>query len=390
MASTAASRVTTDGAWTAEYLAQSQSEVVKGVAWTVTGLPLVLVFLRCYTRLWLRSVFGLDDCIMVAAMVRCPGYFSCPAQECTPVRNTVLDNWAQLLSIAYAAILTAAADRGLGRHVEHVRQNPQNVVDVALLGFASQPLVIMSCALGKTSFALTLIRVAAQRWVNGLLWFIIISLNALHLMLCLFVFLRCEDPRHLWNPAAIPSRCWSAPVFDGISLFIGSYSAATDFALALLPWAILWKLQMKKREKLGVAAAMSLGILAGSVAIVKIQHLAANSDDKDITYSIASLLWWAGIENGLILLGACVPTLWPLFKKVFPGSTARKEPAPSNCHQLTRRGQRSTTVETKVPSNHLSDERTEEQGPDQRFADAVRKEEHIESFGSSHYHEDGG
>lgn len=157
-------------------------------------------------------------------------------------------------------------------------------MDVALLSFVSQPLVIMSCAFGKTSFALTLIRVAAQHWVMVLLWFIIISMNILHMLISIFVFTRCEDPRHLWNPS-IPSNCWSAKAFDDLSLFIGckchlhmknlpssslfplmfpvlvAYSAATDFILALLPWVILWKLQMKKREKFGVAVAMSLGIL---------------------------------------------------------------------------------------------------------------------------------
>jgi len=34
-----------------------------------------------------------------------------------------------------------------------------------------------------------------------------------------------------------------------------------EFVLALLPWKIIWKLQMKKKEKIGVALAMSMGIL---------------------------------------------------------------------------------------------------------------------------------
>jgi hypothetical protein len=34
-----------------------------------------------------------------------------------------------------------------------------------------------------------------------------------------------------------------------------------DFVLALLPWKIIWNLQMKGKEKFGVAVAMSMGIL---------------------------------------------------------------------------------------------------------------------------------
>lgn len=39
------------------------------------------------------------------------------------------------------------------------------------------------------------------------------------------------------------------------------YSALMDFVLALLPWKIVWNLQMKKKEKFGVATAMSLGVV---------------------------------------------------------------------------------------------------------------------------------
>ncbi|KAG5984369.1 hypothetical protein E4U55_005044 [Claviceps digitariae] len=356
-----ASPTTIAGEPTAEYLAESQSESLKRILWVAAGLPATLVLLRCYTRLWLRRVFGLDDYFMVAAL---------------------------LLLIAYAAVLTVAADKGLGRHLAYVIQNPQNVIDVALLSFVSQPLVVMSCAFGKTSFALTLLRVAAQRWAIVLLWFIMISMNVLHIIISFFVFLRCEDPRHLWNPS-IPSECWSATLFDDISLFIGSYSAATDFILALLPWAILWKLQMKKREKFGVAVAMSFGVFAGSVAIVKILHLVANSDDKDITYSLASLLWWAGVENGLILIGACVPTLRPLLKKIFPGSSMKKEQVSNHSHQLItfsnfnvlapkkRRGQWSTTVETEIrqddPSDDLSDRSILKRGPEEHENVEIRR-----------------
>jgi hypothetical protein len=39
------------------------------------------------------------------------------------------------------------------------------------------------------------------------------------------------------------------------------YSAGMEFVLALLPWRVIWKLQMKRKEKFGVAVAMSMGIL---------------------------------------------------------------------------------------------------------------------------------
>jgi hypothetical protein len=43
-----------------------------------------------------------------------------------------------------------------------------------------------------------------------------------------------------------------------------AYSAAMDITLALLPWTIIWKLTMRKMEKIGVAIGMSMGILSVS------------------------------------------------------------------------------------------------------------------------------
>jgi len=37
-----------------------------------------------------------------------------------------------------------------------------------------------------------------------------------------------------------------------------------DIILALLPWTVIWKLSMRKMEKIGVAIGMSMGILSVS------------------------------------------------------------------------------------------------------------------------------
>ncbi len=46
-----------------------------------------------------------------------------------------------------------------------------------------------------------------------------------------------------------------------------------DFALALLPWKLLSGLTMKKKERIGAALAMSMGVLAGITAVIKTINL---------------------------------------------------------------------------------------------------------------------
>jgi hypothetical protein len=48
----------------------SQARAVQGVMWTMSMIPLLFVLMRLYVRLYMRRVFGWDDGIAVAAVVR--------------------------------------------------------------------------------------------------------------------------------------------------------------------------------------------------------------------------------------------------------------------------------------------------------------------------------
>ncbi|KAL4962845.1 uncharacterized protein BDV14DRAFT_191333 [Aspergillus stella-maris] len=255
----------------AEFLAETQAPTVKAVMWLMTGMAMLFLGLRLYVRLHLKRVFGWDDLISAVA-VGC--------------------------LIGYAAVCHASADIGLGRHIQWVAQDPQKLIDVARYSSISQTLAIMACALGKTSFAVTLLRIVFERWMIAILWFVIITMNIANFLAALFVFVQCEDPRTNWDNSIV-SKCWPDYVFTNYSLFVGAYSGAQDFLLALLPWTIVWNLQMKKKEKLGVAIAMSLG-------------------------EIVPLLNWAAVEDALTIIASAIPTLKPLLTKVFPSSTIQE------------------------------------------------------------------
>ncbi|KAF5020469.1 hypothetical protein F66182_7508 [Fusarium sp. NRRL 66182] len=342
-----------------EYLAESRSPVIRSVTWLSVILPFIFVSLRVYTRLFVRKVFGLDDWVIVFALI---------------------------LLIIYGAIIEAAVEKGLGRHLEWVVANvPQNAVPIALLGQVSQPFVVMSCALGKTSFSISLMRLAAQRYIHVFLWFVVVSMLTLHILISLIIFVRCKDPRTTWNPA-IASECWHPNVYLGVMYFIGAYSTATDFVLALLPWAMLWNLNMKKKEKLSVAFAMSLGVLqvtvllglvdcanmfvlnsAGAIAVIKCTKLKANATSIDPTYDVGELLLTACAENALIIIAACIPCLRPMLRVVFPSTAKSSE----NSHRLknlpnnilfvpkNKAGQWTALIETEARPEQASDNQSD-------------------------------
>ncbi|KAK1452798.1 hypothetical protein CCUS01_10672 [Colletotrichum cuscutae] len=126
----------------------------------------------------------------------------------------------------------------------------------------------ISLALTKTSFAVTLLRIASG-WQRYIIWFLVIIMN-IQLIVHIILTWRAVCPRRPRDTTPhLPGSCWSAQDAITLGIFGGLYSAVSDFVLALLPWKIVLSLQMRKHEKIGVGVAMSMGILAGVMGIMK-------------------------------------------------------------------------------------------------------------------------
>jgi hypothetical protein len=76
----------------------------------------------------------------------------------------------------------------------------------------------------------------------------------------ILIWTRCSPVEKSWNPY-LPGTCWDIMNLNYIGYAGTAMSAAFDFVLSLLPWKIIWGIQMNMREKFGVGIAMSLGLL---------------------------------------------------------------------------------------------------------------------------------
>lgn len=162
----------------------------------------------------------------------------------------------------YTGLITKAVQMGVvGRHVFAIEN--QEIIPPALkLVYISYVVIIIGCVLSKTSFAFTLLRIMTRTWMKVLLWTIIVSMNAIMWLCAISYLAQCTPAAALWDTKLMATaKCWPTNVFETIALTAGAYSGCMDFILALLPWMIIWKLDMRKREKAGIALAMSMGVL---------------------------------------------------------------------------------------------------------------------------------
>ncbi|KAI3528921.1 hypothetical protein CABS01_09046 [Colletotrichum abscissum] len=173
----------------------------------------------------------------------------------------------------------------------------------------------ISLALTKTSFAVTLLRIASG-WQRYIIWFLVITMN-IQFIVHIILTWRAVCPRRPGDTTPhLPGSCWSAQDAITLGIFGGLYSAVSDFVLALLPWKIVLSLQMRKHEKIGVGMAMSMGILAGVMGIMKAVQSIAIMDflGPDYFWKVCIFWVWAMAEPNATIIAASIPVLRVLFR----------------------------------------------------------------------------
>lgn len=124
----------------------------------------------------------------------------------------------------------------------------------------------------------------------------------------IFGLAKCTPFEKVYN-SKVPGTCWDKNKLGKFQLFAAYYSAILDFVLAFIPWQILKDLTMKRREKVGVAVAMSLGAVAGVTGIVK-SVMVVHMTDPDITYSRVDLTIWTLAEPAVSIMAISIPVLY--------------------------------------------------------------------------------
>ena len=117
------------------------------------------------------------------------------------------------------------------------------------------------------------------------------------------------------SPSHHHGWCMPQALHLAVPLFAGLVS---DITILILPAIGLWNLQLARDKKLGVYFALSLGIFACGIEIVRIYYCyqTSNGDGTDITWTNAGSLIWTVVELSVAVVCACVPASAPLLQRI--------------------------------------------------------------------------
>ncbi|KAK0625052.1 hypothetical protein B0T17DRAFT_577729 [Bombardia bombarda] len=260
-------------------------------AWLLVSLSGLFLALRIYCKFLKHRGLWWDDHVLVAAWL-------------TLVAGTIF----AMASVRY----------GFGMHYRKI--DPANVPTIGLLSNLSGSAAILAAVWSKTSFAMTLLRIT-KGWTKTAVWLIIVTMNLAMSTNVITTWLQCSPVSKGWD-VSVSGSCWDPKVNTYIAVFAGAYSGLMDIVLALLPWSVVWSLQMRKQEKIGVAVAMSMGVFAGGAAFVKCSTIPTLLDG-DFTFEGYYLVIWGSAEVAITIMAASIPILRVLVREV-QAATRRK------------------------------------------------------------------
>ncbi|KAI0131488.1 hypothetical protein F4814DRAFT_437939 [Daldinia grandis] len=287
---------------------------VDAVIWALISLSTVFLGLRVFYKSKRSRGLWWDDWVLIASWV-------------------VLIASGALISLCVSAVfIERDQDDGMGAH------------DVGLLSTIAGTLFFVSAIWSKTSFAITLIRIAGPR-LKIALRMIMVSMNTVTCVSLILRWVQCRPARMIWDSHAT-GVCWNRSLILAFTIFAAAYSAFMDFVLAALPWPIIIKLQIRTSEKVGVSIAMSMGLCAGITSIVKCTKFSVLRSD-DFGDNVFELAIWSVAEIATTIIAASIPVLRCALMREAAGSIHLGYP-------ITFIRDRSRKVVSRVRSNHVS------------------------------------
>ncbi|KAL7943769.1 hypothetical protein V8C42DRAFT_100778 [Trichoderma barbatum] len=268
--------------------------VANQVNWSLTAISTLIVILRiicraCFAR-GRYGRLGLDDLVTFVCLV---------------------------ILIASSICSSIGISYGLGRREETL--NPQQLEQAIKWNAIINAVVIWSFSLPKFAIIAILKRILDYGTKTTVLFLgLAITCQACFLAVSVWWFAQCTPVAYQWDKSIKGGSCASGEVLTSLAFATSAYSAFLDLFLAFYPIPFVMRLNMPLRNRLAVCAALGLSAIACAVTVYKLsvfreafEHMAV-----DRTYSVPYLDIFGVAEGALLIIGASLPTLGPLFRLV--------------------------------------------------------------------------
>ncbi|KAF2223275.1 hypothetical protein BDZ85DRAFT_261310 [Elsinoe ampelina] len=267
----------------------------------IAVLSSLVVGLRCIARALIRG-FWIDDYLMIAT---------------------------QVLFIATCVLSATASVDGIGVRDQDPATGyagPRDYSAARQKAWIFQITYSFTLAFVKTSIALALYRITTSKLIKAYLWFVIFISVATGFVILGVSLSLCNPLSGVWD-LRISHQVCSPSIgkrVNGVFIFAAISAIITDFSCSIIPYIIIWNLQMAKKVKIQLSSVLGLSFIACAATLVRMKYISRYTPGKDYLWGLAEPYLWTLIECGVAIIVGSIPSLRPLVKRSTMISTDQK------------------------------------------------------------------
>ena len=204
---------------------------IMATTFVVTVLTSVVVAMRMATRIWIVRNVGMDDYTIICATL-----------------GIIIGCGLVVVQIHY----------GFGRHKFYLSK--WQYIEFMKYSYGEWIQTFQTLMFNKLSICFLLLRIPVEKHFIRPVQAAIVVLIVSNIILTLLWIFQCNPIAGSWNKDT-PSTCFTDAQLQRIIISQALISIISDFALALFPIALLWKVQIPLRIKAGLCSLMALGLM---------------------------------------------------------------------------------------------------------------------------------
>lgn len=220
-----------------------------------------------------------------------------------------------ILALGLCAMLILCAHFGSGRHIYELDFDA--ITKFLKVQWAFEFVYSITITTVKLSVLLFYHRMFPNSATNRKFKVGLYSLAAVSVVLGLGTFIACVfecDLTSLYWDRTSYGLCINMKAFLLSTAILNLF---TDIAILILPISVVWKLQIKKSQKVAISGIFLLGGFVCISSIVRTCFM-GKVDIDDPTWTAVDADIWSTIEPCIAIVSACLPMMGPLLKGMLP------------------------------------------------------------------------
>ncbi|KAF2132037.1 hypothetical protein P153DRAFT_364488 [Dothidotthia symphoricarpi CBS 119687] len=248
-------------------------------------MAVVSNIMRCFVRVRMVKVFGLDDWLMVLAT---------------------------LVFVLYASSSMVGVHYGTGRHHSDLStegiQTAKNCWWYCYLGYCT------STVLTKISIGCFLLRILTNR-IHILIVYAAMGTTVVAGLTFFFVTVfQCYPVSYFWDKTQ-DGTCVNMDVVIALAFIYSVCTIISDLVFAVLPAFVVYNLQLKRGTKIALIPLLTMGVIASAAVTARLPFL-TEIGSPDFLWATLDIAIWSTVEQGLSITAGSLAALRPLFQLI--------------------------------------------------------------------------